>query len=219
VQEASTVESVVTLERFQISQVRHELLSMPVLLKSFQETVQLAVSGTVSIFFGHGLSFAPDIKSLAPFQSLLFEFNAQHDCYHGKCAATGQRSVMQERVRSGKTEKYIEHAATDRWIINTHALHNAHLLRLVVPRELIRPIPFVVDRHSHHCAMALGLRTNQVQKNKATDDAAEPSKKRKADTLRSNDSNRGTRDGNQTLGPGQLNFQVNLAPPQDHGSS
>jgi len=66
-------------------------------------------------------------------QSLLFHYNVQHDCYHGHCQASGVRQLKQERILSGK-----------------NALHNAHLLRGILPRELVRPLPFAVDRISHH---------------------------------------------------------------------
>lgn len=84
-------------------------------------------------------------------QSILFHYNVQHDCYHGHCQASGVRQLKQEHVLSGKTENFVEHKTEyDAYIINLHALHNAHLLRGVLPRELVRPLPFAVDRISHH---------------------------------------------------------------------
>ena len=37
----------------------------------------------------------------------------------------------------------IEHKPLDEYIINTHSLHNAHLLWKAIPRTLISPIPLV----------------------------------------------------------------------------
>lgn len=48
---------------------------------------------------------------------------------------------MQERVESGLSRTYIEHRPVERFIINTHAFHNAHLLRAILPRSLVSPIP------------------------------------------------------------------------------
>ena len=74
-----------------------------------------------------------------------------HDCYHGHCQASGVCQLKQEHVLSGKTENFVEHKTEyDAYIISLHALHNAHLLRGVLPRELVRPLPFAVDRISHH---------------------------------------------------------------------
>ncbi|KAJ7277334.1 hypothetical protein C8J57DRAFT_1060971, partial [Mycena rebaudengoi] len=78
-------------------------------------------------------------------EKIKFKFNVQHDCYTGKCEATGIRPQMQERVESDKTENFIVHNALDRFIINSHAFHNAHLLRATLPRDLLAPIPLFDD--------------------------------------------------------------------------
>ncbi|KAJ7060667.1 hypothetical protein C8F01DRAFT_949889, partial [Mycena amicta] len=76
---------------------------------------------------------------------ILFIFNAQHDCYMAKCAATGSRRVEQERQLTEITEAVIEHKDPDVFVINTSAFHNAHLLRRTLPRELTQPIPIYDD--------------------------------------------------------------------------
>ena len=43
---------------------------------------------------------------------------------------------MQERVESDQTESYIVHEPLDRFIINSHAFHNAHLANLIPPHAL-----------------------------------------------------------------------------------
>ncbi|KAJ6567837.1 hypothetical protein B0H10DRAFT_2168889 [Mycena sp. CBHHK59/15] len=65
--------------------------------------------------------------------SLRFKFNVQHNCYTAKCEATGEHSRIQECVESDQTENFIVHNSLDRYIINSHAFHNAHLLRATLP--------------------------------------------------------------------------------------
>ncbi|KAJ7714591.1 hypothetical protein B0H16DRAFT_1255961, partial [Mycena metata] len=89
---------------------------------------------------------------------LMFKFNAQHDCFTAKCTATGQRLRIQERVDSDTMENFIEHNSLDRFIINSHAFHNAHLLRATLPRELLAPIPLFDDRKGKHDELAAQLR-------------------------------------------------------------
>ncbi|KAJ7671105.1 hypothetical protein B0H14DRAFT_3178540 [Mycena olivaceomarginata] len=69
-----------------------------------------------------------------PILNIKFKFNVQHDCHSANCEASGVRLRMQERVESDQIEKYIVHESLDRFIINTHAFHNAHLLRATLPR-------------------------------------------------------------------------------------
>ncbi|KAJ7327990.1 hypothetical protein DFH08DRAFT_615407, partial [Mycena albidolilacea] len=83
-------------------------------------------------------------------QNIRFQYNAQHDCNHAKCEATGERPRMQERVDSGLVDNFIIHKPTEHFIMNTHGFHNAHLLRQVLPRSLIQPIPFFADREAKH---------------------------------------------------------------------
>lgn len=71
---------------------------------------------------------------------------------------------MQERVESDNTENFIVHAALDRFIINSHAFHNAHLLRATLPRDLPAPIPLFEDREEKHNEFAATLRANWASK-------------------------------------------------------
>ncbi|KAJ6619183.1 hypothetical protein B0H10DRAFT_1696460, partial [Mycena sp. CBHHK59/15] len=89
---------------------------------------------------------------------IMFNFNVQHDCRTAKCDATGEHPRMQERVESDNTEKYIVHNPLDRFIINSHAFHNTHLLRATLPRERLAPIPLFEDRKSKHDELATELR-------------------------------------------------------------
>lgn len=74
---------------------------------------------------------------------------------------------MQERVESGLTQTYIEHRAIERFVINTHAFHNAHLLRAALPRSLVAPIPLFPDRQAKHFEFARNLRAMQKTKRQA----------------------------------------------------
>ncbi|KAF7369495.1 hypothetical protein MVEN_00279300 [Mycena venus] len=128
--------AIVILELFQVLSTRDETFGMPVLVRRDSETTFVII----------------------PAKYLMFKFNVQHSCHTAKCAATGERIRMQERVASDNTEKYIEHNPIDRFIINSHAFHNAHLLRATLPRDLLAPIPVFEDRKSKHDELAGELR-------------------------------------------------------------
>ena len=68
------------------------------------------------------------------------------------------------RSESGLTETVIEHHAVDRFVINTHAFHNAHFLRATLPRSLVAPIPLYQDRQAKHTEIAGKLRISQESK-------------------------------------------------------
>ncbi|KAJ7688271.1 hypothetical protein B0H17DRAFT_908252, partial [Mycena rosella] len=89
-----------------------------------------------------------------------FKFNIQHDCRSAKCDAAGVRLCIQERVESDQMENYIIHKSLDRFLINTHAFHNAHLLRAILPRDLIALIPLFTERRVKHDELATQLREN-----------------------------------------------------------
>ena len=77
---------------------------------------------------------------------------------------------MQERTTSGKEEKFIEHrheTTADRFIINMHAFHNAHLLRMTISRKLSAPIPIHEDRVAKHAEISCSLRETQGAKRTA----------------------------------------------------
>ncbi|EDR04224.1 uncharacterized protein LACBIDRAFT_148809, partial [Laccaria bicolor S238N-H82] len=95
---------------------------------------------------------------------VLFITNVQHDCREGKCGPTGKKMQLQERQESGVEIQVIEHTELDRFIINTHALHNSHLLRKTLPRGLIQPIPYSTNRREMHDKLAASLRETQSAK-------------------------------------------------------
>ncbi|EKM48227.1 uncharacterized protein PHACADRAFT_55070, partial [Phanerochaete carnosa HHB-10118-sp] len=89
-----------------------------------------------------------------------FAFNAQHDCPSTGCAISGTRMAVQECEASGKEEGYMEHkhSLADRFIVNTHSFHNAHLLHSALPRYLTKPIPLYPDQWAKHKEQAKRLR-------------------------------------------------------------
>ena len=89
----------------------------------------------------------------------MFLYNVQHDCRQAKCTASGKRAVIQERVQTelGETESVIEHKPLDRFLINTHAFHNAHLIQAILPRDLTIPVAYSADRVAHHFSIFTNL--------------------------------------------------------------
>ncbi|KAF8914285.1 hypothetical protein CPB84DRAFT_1811643 [Gymnopilus junonius] len=134
--------AVVILENFKILSNRHDTFGMPMLAHPYEEPSYTVISST----------------------SIDFHYNVQHDCPLAKCTASGKQPLMQERVESGLFQTYIEHQPVDRFVINTHAFHNAHLLRTTLPRSLIAPILLYENREAKHIEIAKDLRTTQDSK-------------------------------------------------------
>ncbi|KAJ7788587.1 hypothetical protein B0H14DRAFT_3115878 [Mycena olivaceomarginata] len=153
----------VVLEPFQVLTSRDEMYGMPILVRRDSEVT----------------------FSIVPAKNIKFKFNVQHDCHSANCEASGVRLRMQERVESDQIEKYIVHESLDRFIINTHAFHNAHLLRATLPRHLVVPVPLFADRESKHHRLAAELRDTQTKRQAATaakkraQEEPRPRKKRK----------------------------------------
>src|SRR5437016_1933428 len=93
----------------------------------------------------------------------MFQYNVQHDCRQAQCVASGKRAIVWERVQTEVSEpdSFIEHNPLDRFLINTHAFHNAHLIRAVLPRDLTIPIAYSADRIAHHSSIATKLQEVQ----------------------------------------------------------
>jgi len=75
---------------------------------------------------------------------------------------------MQERHETSRTTKLIAHEDSNHFVLNTHALHNAHLLRRVLPRELVAPKPLYEDWTARHYEIAESLRVTQSEKRART---------------------------------------------------
>ena len=76
---------------------------------------------------------------------------------------------MQEHVKSGLFKTYIEHKPMERFVINTHAFHNAHRLQAVLERSLVVPIPLypLEVRKAKHIEIAHSLRAAVKAKGEA----------------------------------------------------
>ncbi|KAJ7711067.1 hypothetical protein B0H16DRAFT_1480617 [Mycena metata] len=152
--------AVAVLDVFQVLETRHDVFGMPVLARRQGETSFIIV----------------------PSLDIRFVYNAQHDCHTAECEVTGERPRMQERVESKVTEKFIIHKPIKRFIINTHAFHNAHLLRQVLPRALVAPVPFFPDREAKHHELAVKLREIKNGKRKRRLEKAEEKRKKVEET-------------------------------------
>ena len=91
---------------------------------------------------------------------------------------------MQERVKSALFETHIEHQPVERFVINTHAFHNAHLLRKILPRQLVVPILLFQDRKAKHNEFAQSLQAVRTVKQTANKLRAEQKKNNAAMTKR-----------------------------------
>ncbi|KAJ7429260.1 hypothetical protein B0H11DRAFT_2167409 [Mycena galericulata] len=152
--------ALVVLELFQVLSRRDERYGMPILVRQNART----------------------IFSILPAKNIKFNFNAQHDCYSAKCEATGVHMQMQERVKAEKTENFIIHNPLDRYIINSHTFHNAHLLRATLPRNLLAPVPLFEDRRQKHDELATVLRSTLETKREDTE--IRPRKKKRPNSTR-----------------------------------
>ncbi|KAF7776568.1 hypothetical protein Agabi119p4_4961 [Agaricus bisporus var. burnettii] len=113
--------------------------------------------------------FGDGIILITP-SALVFLFNAQHDCYTAKCSLslTSGQFVTQERIKTSTQKTIVRHASMERYLINMHALHNAHLLREALPRSLTQPIPIHQNREEAHKKQSIGLSVSGQAKRDAT---------------------------------------------------
>jgi hypothetical protein len=147
------------LDVYQLASTRHDVFHMPILARRQGEASYLILPAIVSCFLSSQLSQSFIIVTL---QNIQFDFNVQHDCGFAKCRAAGTRPRVQERLQSDVIETFIIHEPLSRYIINTHSFHNPHLLRQVVPRSLIAPIPVFNDRRAKHAELAATLRNSNA---------------------------------------------------------
>ena len=115
-------------------------------------------------------------------------FNAQHDCVTAECTDSQRVPCRQERLELEATEPMIAHNPVDEYVINTHSLHNAHLLRKAIPRALISPIPLIPpgQRQSEHSRAVTAWRLNP--KSHTAQEQVRQEKKRAAEKLKQENS-------------------------------
>ncbi|KAI0682681.1 hypothetical protein BC835DRAFT_1424141 [Cytidiella melzeri] len=125
------------------------------------------------------LSRSQKVYAVNP-KSIQFIFNAQHDCRTGRCElADSDKVVIQERLRTKISVKSVVHRDDGRYILNMHALHNAHLVRSILPRSLTTPVPLVPDREAFHRQIAEGLRVSGPAKRAETQAKAKNTREKK----------------------------------------
>lgn len=88
--------------------------------------------------------------------------------------------MVQERAQTNIIESFIQHKDMDRHLINTHAFHNAHLIRAVLPRDLTQPLPYSDSRKADHFKIANTLRGAQTSKRQVTADKRKATADKKA---------------------------------------
>lgn len=114
-------------------------------------------------------------------QNVLFIVNVQHDCITCKCTASGTRVVQQERQDSEVRVAAWAHTAVQRYVLNTHAIHNALQLRELLPRTLTYPTAIWTDREKELAACAGTALLKYVRKEMDRKTKAAQTRKRNQD--------------------------------------
>ncbi|KAJ7725015.1 hypothetical protein B0H14DRAFT_3620845 [Mycena olivaceomarginata] len=136
-------QAAIIVRKFVVSMERNVRLNMPVLSPS-------------------------DVIHVVNPANILFFFNAQHDCFGLKCPLVADaENIVQEHILTCRMQAAIQHVDNATFIINMHALHNAHLLRDTLPRCLTAPIPHSIDRDAKHDEFAALLRVSGPAKRAA----------------------------------------------------
>ncbi|TFK90573.1 hypothetical protein K466DRAFT_516936 [Polyporus arcularius HHB13444] len=183
--------ALVVLDIFEVGSTQHPKFRMPVLARRYGEASYVIVKS----------------------QDLRFNFNVQHDCKAAGCSATGTRHVSQERQQSERTEAYIEHRDLQRFIINLHSLHNPHLIRSVLPRELTTPVPQTEElRREQHDKNAHSLRVERAKKKAAANAKKAKKAANKVASQRTASKNKQARTSTQrTAAHGAGGVEMNIA--------
>ncbi|KAJ7306729.1 hypothetical protein DFH08DRAFT_824679 [Mycena albidolilacea] len=94
---------------------------------------------------------------------IMLEFNAQHNCFTCDCAMESV-PILQERIVTDRTKQKVKHSPESRFVLNMHALHNAHSVWEVLPRSLSSPVPYLQDRRASHTRFAEQLRITSAKR-------------------------------------------------------
>ncbi|KAI0781920.1 hypothetical protein C8Q75DRAFT_812065 [Abortiporus biennis] len=105
---------------------------------------------------------------LSNIRAIQFIFNAQHDCDKAKCDVKDVDPVIQDRRETSLRQGAVVHQGAEWYLLNMHALHNAHLIRKVLPRSLTTPVPYFTNRGNKHREFASSLRVAGPVKRAAT---------------------------------------------------
>jgi hypothetical protein len=157
---SASQENTISLDVFDVGARLHPKFDMPVLRKRTGAPVTIP-----SKVISHSTLL---ISCSFTWQNIEFLASVQHDCHSKKCKGTGSRTARQERVSSGRNVQFIEHVEDEHFVVNMHAMHNAHRIRRVLPRELIQPRHLYQDRTARHHAIAATLHVQMVKKRAET---------------------------------------------------
>ncbi|KZT04254.1 uncharacterized protein LAESUDRAFT_737961 [Laetiporus sulphureus 93-53] len=89
--------------------------------------------------------------------NILFIVDVQHNCFDKKCKASGQCAIRQEHTETMLAQAFIENTDDTHFLLNLHTLHNAVLLRKILPHSLTKLISYLQDRIAEHKKMAAAL--------------------------------------------------------------
>ncbi|CAD6565496.1 MAG: hypothetical protein TREMPRED_001405 [Tremellales sp. Tagirdzhanova-0007] len=110
-------------------------------------------------------AIAPEAQHLTvPGSRIAFRASVQHDCCGHQCQTTGTRRIMQERHETIIEQSVLEHREDHHFVINTHGMHNAHLVRAALEPQLVRPHALHADRVAFHGARAIVMMKQQESK-------------------------------------------------------
>lgn len=76
--------------------------------------------------------------------------NVQHDCLRAQCALSSNTYEIQEHEQTQRQTFRVAHLDEDHFVLNTLALHNAHVLARILPHDFVQASPLVSDRTRHH---------------------------------------------------------------------
>jgi len=86
-----------------------------------------------------------------------------HDCSVGKCSATRDTPLRQERLQATRTRQSLEHVDDIHYILNTHSLHNYQYIKDAVPPDLYGSSFFVESVSDLRLKAAEKIRKKKVQ--------------------------------------------------------
>lgn len=162
----------------------------------------------------------------SPKQSVLFNINVQHDCITCKCTESATQVVRQERQDSEIRVRAWEHAPTQRFVINLHAIHNAMELRELLPRDLTRPRPIWKDKDKELASCAGEALDKYLDKEKTRKEKVALTRQRKlaakqsgsgalvAENAADEHAADGDEDGDQVLGASGWDDDGDVPPPE-----
>ncbi|KAJ7133713.1 hypothetical protein C8R43DRAFT_895024 [Mycena crocata] len=186
---SKSAQGILVVSKYDVGEARHPRYHMPVLLPNAAGSCIVVPSNVSFNTLAHA-------AMLTDFKSIQFLINVQHDCRASGCDASGVTRQLQERQESERIIHSIVHKDDTRFIVNTHAFHNANLLRKALPVALTKPRPLFADRRRRHDELAVALAVTQKAKRAATQEKAAATREK---NLAAKATREGTGDSNGTI--------------------